>query len=416
MNFTFEAPNGATNHGDHRIICLPPEWFDYAAFFFANYLAHAATLHSNPGASFTETLIAALTALFIPGFGVLNTLKRIFTHSGTIRNDDLRRAARSGALVIIRICEEDSASAIILDKQDLKEPKMVPRGRKLYGTCIMPTSMTYQLIELPPQTPLRSCHGGASLGQRRNHDTRNIGSLKDATDVDDGHEVLLGERAAVGGVDQVKLSYTYNIPKMLVGAVQAIWGVITLYHSRGTQINKYGYAAFGLSAAPYAIMSLVNFAVGLLTPEYQTMYLVHTPDLDRARKEGGVFDGVVAAVDMDRLYDVPKPNPWKRRLYRLAVVSLAATPLIIVGVLSHGFQTNESTVPQRVWMMSWLIIGSFSSAWVRGVYEVAMGREKMWNKGLVRFLLAFVFYVPAIGGMVTVGLELKEYGICTRLV
>ncbi|KAK8121406.1 hypothetical protein PG999_005526 [Apiospora kogelbergensis] len=301
-----------------------------------------------------------------------------------------------------------------MDKQRLKEPRIVPRGRKLYGTCIMPTSTTYQLMELPPRTPLRSCDGGASMGQRGNVRQHHLGARKDVAAGDEDQEVLIGERAAVGAVDQVKLSYTYNIPKMLVGFVQAIWGVVTLYHARGAQIKKYGYAAFGLTAAPYAIMSIVNFAVGILTPEYQTMYLVHTPDMERARKEGGVFDGVVAAVDMERLYDVPPPNKWKRRLYRLAVVSLAASPLLIVGFLSN-FQHNESTPAQAGWMATWLLIGTFSSAWVRGVYEVAMERDTMWNMALVRFLFATVFYVPAIGGMVQVGLALKEYGICTRL-
>ncbi|KAK7993002.1 hypothetical protein PG988_001796 [Apiospora saccharicola] len=181
MNFTIEVPDGATNHNDPDVLCLPPEWTDYIALFYANYLAHAATLYSAPGASLTETLIATVTAFFVTGFGILKVIKRIFLHSATVRNDDLRRVARSGALVAVWITDKKSATAVI------------------------------------------------------------------------------------------------------VSLAQGIWATVTLYRARGTQIDTYGYAAFGLSAAPYTVMSLVNLTAGVLTPEYQSMYLVYTPDLDSAR-------------------------------------------------------------------------------------------------------------------------------------
>lgn len=101
MHFTIQVPNGATNHNDPEVLCLPLEWTEYISFFFANYLGHAATLYSAPGASLLETLIATVTAFFAPGFGVLNVIKCIFFHSATVRGDDLRRAARSGALAIV---------------------------------------------------------------------------------------------------------------------------------------------------------------------------------------------------------------------------------------------------------------------------------------------------------------------------
>ncbi|KAK8131602.1 hypothetical protein PG984_008040 [Apiospora sp. TS-2023a] len=101
MNFAIQVPDGATNHNDPDVLCLPPEWTDYISFFFANYLAHAATLYSAPSASMVETMFATVTAFFIPGFGVLKVIKRIFVHSATIRHDDLRRAVRSGALAAV---------------------------------------------------------------------------------------------------------------------------------------------------------------------------------------------------------------------------------------------------------------------------------------------------------------------------
>ena len=62
------------------------------------------------------------------------------------------------------------------------------------------------------------------------------------------------------------------------------------------QVDRYGYAAFGLTVVPYIVMSLVNLAVHLVTPNYSTMYLVHSPEMDEAIDRGGVFEGQVGKV------------------------------------------------------------------------------------------------------------------------
>jgi hypothetical protein len=84
-NFTLPVPDGTVNHGDKKLICIPPQWYQYLVFFLANYVAHAATLFSYPGQSLGETVFVAVNALFLPGSGALRAARLLVTHSGTIR-------------------------------------------------------------------------------------------------------------------------------------------------------------------------------------------------------------------------------------------------------------------------------------------------------------------------------------------
>jgi hypothetical protein len=101
------------------------------------------------------------------------------------------------------------------------------------------------------------------------------------------------------------LSSSYSIPQVIVAIVQMIYASYTLYNTRGDQLNRYGYAAFGFTVIPYVIMSFMNLLGNLLTPDYPTLYLVSSPELEEARsREDARIDGVVGKVS-DGSWDVP---------------------------------------------------------------------------------------------------------------
>ncbi|KAI1609231.1 hypothetical protein EDD37DRAFT_143688 [Exophiala viscosa] len=68
----------------------------------------------------------------------------------------------------------------------------------------------------------------------------------------------------------------YSLVKILAAVGQSLYGIATLYDTRGDQLNRYGYSAFGLTVIPYAYISLVNLVANLLCPEYPAMYLVES--------------------------------------------------------------------------------------------------------------------------------------------
>jgi hypothetical protein len=139
--------------------------------------------------------------------------------------------------------------------------------KKIFGEYQIP--INYTLVQVPRNAPVSAdptCHGG---------------------------------RTRKGGIydfqEELCLSSTYNIPKLIISLVQAIWATVTIYRARGDQIEEYGYAAFGLTVIPYAFMSIMNIIANLLTPHYPAAYLLRTPLMDEAEEHDGKFPYVIRA-------------------------------------------------------------------------------------------------------------------------
>jgi hypothetical protein len=91
----------------------------------------------------------------------------------------------------------------------------------------------------------------------------------------------------------IVVSCNYSLVKILLALGQAIFAAVTLYNTRGDQIVQYGYAAFGLTVAPYAVMSILNLIGNCFCPEYPTAYLVESSVMNEARARGASIYGVV---------------------------------------------------------------------------------------------------------------------------
>jgi hypothetical protein len=106
-----------------------------------------------------------------------------------------------------------------------------------------------------------------------------------------------------------------------------------------------------------------------------------------------------------------------KAVYYLLTVIMTVTPVTIVGAISH-FRPASSTIPQRVWLMSWLCWGlSFSwitEAWaaLRPLLVRRIGKQ-LSDPLFFPFVLGAS--VSAVGGYVVVGQMLSSYGSCTRI-
>jgi hypothetical protein len=85
----------------------------------------------------------------------------------------------------------------------------------------------------------------------------------------------------------------YNLPKEVIAIFQTVYAAITLYRSRGSQIEVFGYAAFGLTVTPYIVMSIINLFAQIATPDYDSLLLVKSDIITKAERRGGVFDGAI---------------------------------------------------------------------------------------------------------------------------
>ncbi|UKZ70775.1 uncharacterized protein TrAtP1_011744 [Trichoderma atroviride] len=413
MNFTFTVPEGSMNHGNPNLLCTPAEWYDLIIFFFANYFAHAASVILEPGQGSASTGLYILLALTLPGAGVSRAIRAILRHAVTERKNPLKRAARAGALCMVLKKPEDGRYARLLRRQMQggERPVEIEIGQTEEKTTETETE-TEQLATTTANQELDEVSAVANVDEERKEAQ---GSSKSrvfstpssdspwwdppggytpvplATDIHGEHWLCDNSTyylAMVPPIASMKLDFdakkdgvvkqgpsnqpnaviasSYNLPKLFIGFIQAVWAVITIYRTRGDQIQQYGYAAFGLTVAPYATMSILNTLANMLTPDYPCMFLIRTPMMNKAEEEGeGFFKGALRVKLQDAnpvivpTDDSPSP-PTSYEYKPLMTVCIAffcsLIPLGIVGGLS-GFQPGNSSQMERGFTMSWLVIG-----------------------------------------------------------
>lgn len=215
----------------------------------------------------------------------------------------------------------------------------------------------------------------------------------------------------------IKLCNNYNTLKIFVSLGQVLFAAGTLYETKGDQISRYGYAAFGLTVTPYIWMSLLNLCGNYFCAECPSFYLVKSQAMrDLARKEGICFTGVVAKLtkeydeQLPRLVEEDKEVNLYYGLGSFLALLLGLIPIAVVGGLT-SFREGHSTRSQRGWLMTWLVFGMFVGPWIEVASSAAARDAAPWSA----FFLLLLFAAPSIGGLVTVGSMIKEYGMCSTL-
>ena len=165
--------------------------------------------------------------------------------------------------------------------------------RKVHGVCALPPG--YELALLPS-----GCH---------------VNDINSQHQQEPPHEV----------------TSSYNFSKGLVAIFQTVYASFTLYRTRGDQLQRYGYASFGLTVAPYLVMSIVNLTSTVLTPDYPAVYMVRSTIMDEASRRGGYFEGVIGSVECD--------NDRNRETFNLSfrVEDSGRTTVRLTNILHYTF-------------------------------------------------------------------------------
>jgi hypothetical protein len=234
---------------------------------------------------------------------------------------------------------------------------------------------------------------------------------------------------------RIKISSNYNSVKVLIALGQTLFATTTVYRSKGDQITRFGYAAFGLTVAPYAFMSVINLFGHLMCPDYSTKYLVESAGLRHLREHSNapqgfnlrddekniLVEGVVGklTLDADRKAQSTDHHGYAYGVVRHVLIAWSSlilgigVPLAIIGGIS-GFHKGSSTHAQRVWTMCWLAFGvfmGFTETYMSWAYS-----ESQSESGHLMFIgMAATYGTPAIGGLVVVGQMISNYGVCTRI-
>ena len=311
-----------------------------ATFILANFVAHAATVKTRPGEPAVSVFIALVCALFFPGFGTARGLDAIFRHAITGKSA-LQKAKQAGALCqVVRTSNWKPRSGdIVQDVRVIKNTSMDEWRSKTSGLELSDDLQLDDVSEARGQVSDRTentAHGVPDTVDTHNSLTIELPSR--IVHVDDfylrslmfepsihtkihgicrlPHGFALapvGITATIAELDEVRnyeeswtktqpkttaeVSSSYSLAQGLVAVFQTLYASATLYRARGDQIERYGYAAFGLTVAPYLVMSIVNLVSTILTPNYPTTFMVESEIMrEAARRDGARFDGVVGVL------------------------------------------------------------------------------------------------------------------------
>ncbi|EED81178.1 predicted protein [Postia placenta Mad-698-R] len=104
--------------------------------------------------------------------------------------------------------------------------------------------------------------------------------------------------ATLFSVEKIRIHRRPEYLKIIVSAGQMISASFTLASTFGDQRDRYGYAAYGLSVFPYALMSLANAICCALIGEYSSRHVLRTHILQEAeRRTDAFFDGAIGRPD-----------------------------------------------------------------------------------------------------------------------
>jgi len=516
---------GYSHHGDCRLLCRPATWKDILLFYLVNYFAHAGTIITLPGQSVASSLSFTLGALLFPGGGVIRAMT-IIGICPKLAPTPLQTAARAGALcaIVHRFgeeechCEEASTGNHRSEEIDLHQQNTPGnqaadgRAEKAKARSVMTppnTSMDRERIGQSAHhlTPLCIKAGRSNTSpsiawkticsQPTLAEPASIRSTKihGRCCLPEGFDLMIVPPTATfenDGVASNKLSWrrrlleavrapfraepgyptaiccNYSVVKVIISVVQLFFAISTLYRTRGDQLDKYGYAAFGLTVAPYAWMTLVNLLANLLCPQYDAVFVVESSGYDELRyrleqgteEERAMFTvvGTVGRLtssadeELQQAYTRARrgPTPSKKAplSFRGPNLKIATSrlltdfqaglkrlldpmelanglafwgPLIIVGAISR-FQANQSALYQRVWTIMWLVFGI--GLGVAGLIisyrledrpilnrKAPSSAPSLW----VDVVITALYSAPAFGGYVVVAQMIKEFGVCSEL-
>ena len=94
---SFALPLHSDNDSITKVTCIPADFKSVFIFFFANYVAHAATVPSVAGRP-TISILWITASLLYPFFGLIRSIILFFHY--TLAKDEIGKAISQGAVMV----------------------------------------------------------------------------------------------------------------------------------------------------------------------------------------------------------------------------------------------------------------------------------------------------------------------------
>ena len=288
--------------------------WNFLVYITTNYIAHAAAVPiAAEVGRYTERVTrrdrgywTQLISLFLP-FGALARTIILIAEHVRCRGNDVLAALHHGALLVVVRCAgwEPSTDGEIVyvrlpSSIDSEKYECVASSlSRPYLTPCVPSEVwpDYAVIDVDNGDRYKATHWLIDRKNRSIHGHIRVPpGYSLAVPADKAYTEHLIARDLQPTAD-IRIHRASGIMQMLVSVVQIVAALYTLYATEGAQIARWGYAAYGLSVLPYALMSVMNILSASIVGEYASGHVLRTPVLhEAARREGSHFDGAVGAV------------------------------------------------------------------------------------------------------------------------
>ncbi|KAL9008735.1 MAG: hypothetical protein Q9173_006168 [Seirophora scorigena] len=342
-----------------QVWCEPTQWYDILWFIFANFILHAQSVRSMPGERSLTSTVFKFCCFLIPFTGVTRGLCLILRSSNFAGNDLQAAARANALCMVVRSPDWRPQDGQVVEGctfDELEDPKKKKEksswSRRGNGstedgndgtvlaylwhivTCVLCPSRAWpwssratepakkddapeiSIVEMKDihhatvpqpttgsQVTMKITDPYAPPTPRRLIDkltrifieTHRFQSQPPTKNMVDQHNVK------IHGVCQLAPGYTLSYIPDDIKIYSYIKHTRTLSISRLLGMNhvpdieRYGFAAYGLTVLPY-IVSIINLIGSLLTSEYEAIFTVHSPIMDEMKGRGGLCDGVVGTI------------------------------------------------------------------------------------------------------------------------
>ncbi|KZT69095.1 hypothetical protein DAEQUDRAFT_811557 [Daedalea quercina L-15889] len=270
--------------------------WNFLVYITTNYVAHAAAVPiAAEVGRYTERVTrqdrgywTQLISLLLPFGALARTVILIAEHVRCKRNDVLAALHHGALLVVVRTVgwEPSTRGEVVYVR--------LPPG--LDGEKTDEPWPEYAIIDVDHGDSQRATHWIIDRKNRSIHGHIEVPQgYSLAVPADKSYTEHLIARDLKPTID-IKIHRASGVMQMLVSVVQIIAAMYTLYSTQGAQIQRWGYAAYGLSVLPYALMSVMNILCASIVGEYASGHVLRTPILHEAERRDGHFDGAVGAV------------------------------------------------------------------------------------------------------------------------
>ncbi|KZT26159.1 hypothetical protein NEOLEDRAFT_1147545 [Neolentinus lepideus HHB14362 ss-1] len=297
---------------DRNVVCVEATWSDLCVFLLTNYIAHAGTVPPSSGARWYDMAMASITAFFMPVIslqGPLSTFALWLWTKGWA--DDIHWAWGRSALLVVaraRTWEPSTRVSTVETEAHVSVPEKVhaklPHTWKMYRyprfvRTLARLNIWSETNNMPNVSEILETAGivvddGGIRGAIQSLEMRylNIHGGTTAAHLPRGYDlaflpmVFMRYRLSLKYSNRenakIQLSHHRSSLAMLVSIVQLVSSIFTLYRTKGDQIVRHGYAAFGLSVIPFMLMTVINLAFNAILGDYPYLYILRTRVLEEA--------------------------------------------------------------------------------------------------------------------------------------